>query len=130
MFLQFLLPLSATIRQPLYLTVNSLNLEVMCVWSRAVQRKAVVGSSDWCFNNLSRSHHQSPKKKKKKKYCLGWWMSVTTDHNSSSQDYTRSDDQTLLLQKLPSHFLTKEMNLLKKLLSYHLIGTLLDSWSL
>lgn len=26
-------------------------------------------------------------------------MSVTTDHNSSSQDYTHSDDQTLLLQK-------------------------------
>ena len=66
MFLQFLLPLSAIIRQPLYLTVNSLNLEVMCVWSRVVQRKVVVGSSDWCFNNLSGSHHQSQKKKKKK----------------------------------------------------------------
>ena len=25
-------------------------------------------------------------------------MSVTTDHNSSSQDYTHSDDQTLLLK--------------------------------
>ena len=43
---RFLLPLSAIIRQPLYLTVNSLNLEVMCVWSRVVQRRAVVGSSD------------------------------------------------------------------------------------
>ena len=58
-------------------------------------------------------------------------MSVTTytEHNSSSQDYTHSDDQTLLLQiKATINFpLTKEMNLLKKLLSYHLIGTLLDS---
>ena len=55
-------------------------------------------------------------------------MSVTTDHNSSSQDYTHSDDQTLLLQKLPSHFLTKEMNLFKKIallpLDRHLAGFL------
>ena len=128
MFLQFLLPLSAIIRQPLYLTVNSLNLEVMCVWSRVVQRKAVVGSSDWCFNNLSGSHHQSPKKKKKKILL----RLVNVSHYWPQQFF--SGLQMIKLYcfklKLPSHFLTKEMNLLKKLLSYHLIGTLLDSWSL
>ena len=55
-------------------------------------------------------------------------MSVTTDHNSSSQDYTHSDDQTLLLQKQKITFPYKRNEFIKKkLLSYHLIGTLLDS---
>ena len=126
MFLQFLLPLSAIIRQPLYLTVNSLNLEVMCVWSRVVQRKAVVGSSDWCFNNLSGSHHQSPKKKKKKILL----RLVNVSHYWPQQFF--SGLQMIKLYyfklKLPSHFLTKEMNLLKKIallpLDRHLAGFL------
>ena len=55
-------------------------------------------------------------------------MSVTTDHNSSSQDYTRSDDQTLLLQKQKITFPYKRNEFIKKIallpLDRHLAGFL------